>query len=82
MLQFEEQGAPGAVVPMGGASAEVKAAPVNADAEEVYRRVAAIEQAGVDHLAGLVFPGRTLEEVLEQMEEFSQTVIKQFPEPS
>jgi CubicO group peptidase (beta-lactamase class C family) len=42
--------------------------------------VAAIEQAGVDHLAGLVFPGRIVEEVLDQMEEFSNSVIKQFPE--
>jgi probable F420-dependent oxidoreductase len=50
--------------------------------EEVCRRVAAIEQAGVDHLAGLVFPGRTVEEVLDLMEEFSQTVMKQFPQPS
>jgi alkanesulfonate monooxygenase SsuD/methylene tetrahydromethanopterin reductase-like flavin-dependent oxidoreductase (luciferase family) len=49
--------------------------------EEVCRRVAAIEQAGVDHLAGLVFPGRTVEEVLDQMEEFASTVVKQFPEP-
>lgn len=50
--------------------------------EEVCRRVAAIEQAGVDHLAGLVFPGHTVAEVLDQMEEFVNTVIKQFPEPS
>jgi probable F420-dependent oxidoreductase len=49
--------------------------------EEVCRRVAAIEQAGVDHLAGLVFPGHTVDEVLDQMEEFSSTVLKQFPEP-
>lgn len=49
--------------------------------EEVCRRVAAIEQTGVDHLAGLVFPGHTVAEVLDQMEEFSRTVMKQFPEP-
>jgi probable F420-dependent oxidoreductase len=49
--------------------------------EEVCRRVTALGQAGVDHLAGLVFPGRTAEEVLDQMEQFSTAVIKRFPEP-
>jgi len=31
--------------------------------EEVCRRMAAIRQAGVDPLAGLVFPGHTVEQV-------------------
>lgn len=47
--------------------------------EEVCRRVAAIAEAGVDHLAGLVFPGHTVDEVLDQMAEFAGTVIKTFP---
>jgi hypothetical protein len=49
--------------------------------DEVRRRVGGDREAGVDHLAGLVFPGHTLDEVLDQMEEFGSTVIKAFPEP-
>jgi probable F420-dependent oxidoreductase len=50
--------------------------------DEVCRRVAAIEQAGVNHLAGLVFLGHSVDEVLDQMEQFGNSVIKAFPEPS
>ncbi len=49
-------------------------------AEEICRRVAVLEQAGVDHLAGLIFLGREVEEVLEQMEEFGESVLRAFPD--
>jgi probable F420-dependent oxidoreductase len=49
-------------------------------AEEICKRVAALEQSGVDHLAGLIFPGRDVNEVLEQMEEFAGSVMTEFPD--
>jgi hypothetical protein len=43
--------------------------------EEVCRRVAAIRQAGVDHPAGLVFPGHTVEQVLAPNRESRRLVL-------
>jgi alkanesulfonate monooxygenase SsuD/methylene tetrahydromethanopterin reductase-like flavin-dependent oxidoreductase (luciferase family) len=46
--------------------------------DEICRRVAVLERAGVDRLAGLIFPGDDVNEVLEQMEQFGESVIKAF----
>jgi probable F420-dependent oxidoreductase len=51
-------------------------------ADEVCQRVSVLEQAGVDHLAGLVFLGRDVDEVLDQMDQFGESVIGAFPEPT
>jgi alkanesulfonate monooxygenase SsuD/methylene tetrahydromethanopterin reductase-like flavin-dependent oxidoreductase (luciferase family) len=48
-------------------------------AAEIGERVAALERAGVDHLAGLIFLAREVDEVLEQMEAFAESVIRSFP---
>jgi alkanesulfonate monooxygenase SsuD/methylene tetrahydromethanopterin reductase-like flavin-dependent oxidoreductase (luciferase family) len=44
-------------------------------ADEIRRRVAVLEAAGVDHLAGLVFLGDDLDEVLDHMQRFGESVI-------
>jgi probable F420-dependent oxidoreductase len=49
-------------------------------AEDVCERVAVLERAGVNHLAGLLFPGNDLNEVLEQMEQFAGSVLGEFPD--
>jgi probable F420-dependent oxidoreductase len=45
---------------------------------EICHRVAVLERAGVDHLAGLIFPGNDVNEVLEQMDQFGESVVKVF----
>ncbi len=51
-------------------------------ADEVCQRVSVLEQAGVDHLAGLIFLGHDVDEVLDQMDQFGESVIRVFPEPT
>jgi probable F420-dependent oxidoreductase len=65
----------------GVALASLLGANLIGTAEEICQRVAAFEQAGVDHLAGLIFLGRELAQVLERMEEFAESVIDAFPAP-
>jgi probable F420-dependent oxidoreductase len=66
----------------GVALAELLGANLIGTADEICRRIVAFEQAGIDHLAGLVFLGRTVDEVLERMEEFGESVIRAFPAPA
>jgi alkanesulfonate monooxygenase SsuD/methylene tetrahydromethanopterin reductase-like flavin-dependent oxidoreductase (luciferase family) len=51
-------------------------------ADEVCQRVSVLEQAGVDHLAGLIFLGHDVDEVLDQMDQFGESVIRVFSEPT
>jgi probable F420-dependent oxidoreductase len=46
--------------------------------DEVSERVEAYRAAGADHLAGLLFAGNTVDEMLGQVELFANTVIPQF----
>jgi probable F420-dependent oxidoreductase len=48
--------------------------------EEICRRVARFREAGVDHLAGLVFLGNDPQVVGEQLHWFSESVMAAFPE--
>ena len=44
--------------------------------ESIRRQVAAYAEAGVDHLAGLLFVGNTVDEMIEQMQLFAETVVE------
>ena len=48
--------------------------------EEVCRRVDKFKEAGVDHLAGLIFLGNDPQEVADQLQWFSESVMAEFPE--
>jgi probable F420-dependent oxidoreductase len=48
--------------------------------ETVSRRVAELEQAGVDHLCGLYFIGNTVAEMMGQVREFARSVLPAFPD--
>lgn len=50
--------------------------------DEVCRRVECYRQAGVDDLAGLLFVGNTVDELLAQMRWFAASVMPGFPEPA
>ena len=43
--------------------------------DSIRRQVAAYAEAGVDHLAGLLFVGNTVDEMLAQMRLFAETVV-------
>ncbi|HEX6445626.1 MAG TPA: LLM class flavin-dependent oxidoreductase [Streptosporangiales bacterium] len=47
--------------------------------DEVCAKVAAYEQAGLDHLTALLFVGNTVEEMREQMRAFARHVLPNFP---
>lgn len=42
--------------------------------DQVCEKVAALEQAGVDHLCSLLFVGSTVEEMLAQIRDFARHV--------
>lgn len=48
--------------------------------DELCHRVERYAQAGVDHLAGLLFVGNTIAEMLGQIRLFAETVVAAFPE--
>lgn len=48
--------------------------------DELCRRVERYAQAGVDHLAGLLFVGNTIAEMLTQIRLFAEAVVTAFPE--
>lgn len=48
--------------------------------DALRRRVERYAEAGVDHLAGLLFIGDTVDEMLDQLRLFAQTVVAAFPE--
>jgi hypothetical protein len=50
--------------------------------DEVCAKVAAYDQAGVDHLTALLFVGNTVEEMREQIRMFAQHVLPAFPDSS
>jgi probable F420-dependent oxidoreductase len=49
--------------------------------DEVCEKVAAFEQAGLNHFCATLFVGNTVEEMLDQMRAFARYVIPAFPEP-
>lgn len=49
--------------------------------DEVCEKVAAFEQAGLDHFCATLFVGNTVGEMLDQMRAFARYVIPAFPEP-
>jgi hypothetical protein len=50
--------------------------------DEVCAKVAAYDQASVDHLTALLFVGNTVEEMGEQIRMFAQHVLPAFPDSS
>ena len=48
--------------------------------DQVCAKVAALEEAGVDHLCALLFVGNTVDEMLHQIREFARHVLPAFPE--
>lgn len=46
--------------------------------DEICRRVERFAQAGADHLAGLLFVGNTIDEMMAQVRLFAQTVVASF----
>jgi probable F420-dependent oxidoreductase len=48
--------------------------------DQVIAKVAALEEAGVDHLCGLYFVGNTVDEMLEQVRAFARHVLPVFAE--
>jgi hypothetical protein len=48
--------------------------------DEVCEKVAAFEQAGLDHFCATLFVGNTVNEVRDQMRMFSRYVLPAFPE--
>jgi probable F420-dependent oxidoreductase len=46
--------------------------------DEICRRVERFAQAGVDHLAGLLFVGNSIGEMMDQVRLFAQTVVASF----
>lgn len=49
--------------------------------DEVCEKVAAFEQAGLDHFCATLFVGNTLDEMLDQMRAFARYVLPAFPQP-
>jgi probable F420-dependent oxidoreductase len=50
--------------------------------DQVCAKIAAYDQAGVDHLTALLFVGNTVEEMREQIRMFAQHVLPAFPDSS
>jgi probable F420-dependent oxidoreductase len=48
--------------------------------DEACQKVAALQQAGVDHLCSMLFVGNTVDEMLTQIRLFARHVIPAFPE--
>jgi hypothetical protein len=48
--------------------------------DEVCERVEGYRRAGADHLAGLLFVGNSVEEMLEQFQLFAEAVVPKFTE--
>ncbi len=44
-------------------------------ADEIRERVAALAAAGVDHCAALAFPAESVDELIEQWEQFATEVV-------
>jgi alkanesulfonate monooxygenase SsuD/methylene tetrahydromethanopterin reductase-like flavin-dependent oxidoreductase (luciferase family) len=47
--------------------------------DQVCEKVAALQEAGVDHLCSLLFVGNTVEEMLAQIRAFARYVLPAFP---
>jgi probable F420-dependent oxidoreductase len=50
--------------------------------DDVCKKVAAYEEAGLEHLSALLFVGNTVDEIRRQIRFFAKHVVPAFPEPS